>query len=121
MAALGCINEILSKSYVPREFEEFLMAVFHQLVIIMQGLTTNALDLVDPDYVERVTYFTSLFVKNHLRRVKTSPNFPVLDFLQLLFTYTFAQPQSETSGFTSCLEVSLFIMCFFIHYDFLFI
>lgn len=109
VAALGCINEILSKSYVPREFEEFLMAVFHQLVLIMQSLTQSAMVMqsADSEYIERVTFFISLFVKNHLRRVKTSPNFPVLEFLRLLFTYTFTQPATESTRFTSCLDISL--------------
>ena len=51
-------------------------------------------------YVEKFTEFLQLFVSIHLRRFEANSNFPVLEFLTLLFKYTFQQvSQSESLKF----------------------
>lgn len=42
-------------------------------------------------YLEKFTDFLRLFVSVHLRRIESSPQFPVLEFLSQLFKYTFNQ------------------------------
>ena len=42
-------------------------------------------------YVEKFTEFLRLFVSIHLRRFENNNMFPILEFLSLLFKYTFKQ------------------------------
>ena len=53
-------------------------------------------------YLDKLTDFLHSFVATHLRRFESNPNFPVLEFLSLLFKYTFLQPPSER--YFSCLD-----------------
>ncbi|KYQ91032.1 exportin 6 [Tieghemostelium lacteum] len=100
--ALMCLNEILSKNCVPKEFEEFLMRIFHQIFSLMTDIIANP-NLYNSDFLNKFTQFINLFVSNHLRRVENNPNFPISDFLSLLFQYSFLQPSSES--FLSCIEI----------------
>ncbi|PIO34203.1 hypothetical protein AB205_0085260 [Aquarana catesbeiana] len=54
-------------------------------------------------YVEKFTDFLRLFVSVHLRRIESNAQFPVVEFLALLFKYTFHQPTHE--GYLSCLDI----------------
>lgn len=42
-------------------------------------------------YVEKFTDFLRLFVSVHLRRIESNAQFPLVEFLALLFKYTFNQ------------------------------
>ena len=42
-------------------------------------------------YVDKFTDFLRLFVSIHLRRFESNTQFPVIEFLALLFRYTFRQ------------------------------
>ncbi len=42
-------------------------------------------------YVDKFTEFLHSFVRNHLRRFEGNTKFPILEFLSLLFKYTFEQ------------------------------
>lgn len=109
--AMNCINEIVAKNCVPMDFEEFLLKMFQQTFQLLQKLTKdttsqsvgNQLAELDTSYVEKFTDFLRLFVSIHLRRFESNSNFPVVEFLALLFKYTFKQPTEE--GFYNCLEV----------------
>ncbi|XP_070580061.1 exportin-6-like [Ptychodera flava] len=109
--AMCCINEIMSKNCVPTEFEEFLLRMFQQTFQLLQRLTKdttaqsvgNKLAELDENYVEKFTDFLRLFVSVHLRRFEGNAQFPVLEFLALLFKYTFKQPGYE--GFFACLDI----------------
>ncbi|KAK7112089.1 exportin-6-like [Littorina saxatilis] len=109
--SMNCINEVLSKNFVPAEFEDFLLQMFQQTFYLLQKLTKesstnssgNRLEELDEDYMERFTDFLRLFVGIHLRRFESNPNFPVLEFLELMFKYTFRQPNAE--GFFRCLDI----------------
>eukprot|EP01112_Ceratiomyxa_fruticulosa_P014450 TRINITY_DN4138_c0_g1_i2.p1 TRINITY_DN4138_c0_g1~~TRINITY_DN4138_c0_g1_i2.p1 ORF type:complete len:349 (+),score=69.49 TRINITY_DN4138_c0_g1_i2:1247-2293(+) len=71
--SLTCINEILSKNYVPRDFEDFLVTVFRHIFSLLDRLTTsskNGLENVLPAFTEKFTQFTALFVSNHFKRVE---------------------------------------------------
>lgn len=48
-------------------------------------------------YIEKFTDFLRLFVSVHLRRIETYSQFPVVEFLTLLFKYTFHQVKLQNS------------------------
>uniref|UniRef100_A0A8C7X640 Exportin 6 n=1 Tax=Oryzias sinensis TaxID=183150 RepID=A0A8C7X640_9TELE len=109
--AMTCINELVSKNCVPMDFEEYLLRMFQQTFFLLQRLTreNNAhtvkgrLQELDESYLEKFTDFLRLFVSVHLRRIESSPQFPVVEFLALLFKYTFNQPTHE--GYFACLDI----------------
>ncbi|KAK6169003.1 hypothetical protein SNE40_020137 [Patella caerulea] len=109
--AMNCINELLAKNCVPQEFEDFLVQMFQQTFSLLQKLTKdstsnssgNRLEESDESYVEKFTDFLQLFVSVHLRRFENNSKFPVLEFLSLLFKYTFRQPSHE--GYYHCLDI----------------
>ncbi|XP_063286607.1 exportin-6 isoform X3 [Pelobates fuscus] len=109
--AMSCINELMCKNCVPLEFQEYLLRVCQQTFYLLQRITreTNAhsirnrLEELDESYVEKFTDFLRLFVSVHLRRIECNAQFPVVEFLSLLFKYTFHQPTHE--GYLSCLDI----------------
>ncbi|CAL8273014.1 unnamed protein product [Lota lota] len=109
--AMTCVNELVSKNCVPLDFEEYLLRMFQQTFFLLQRLTreNNAhtvkgrLQELDECYLEKFTDFLRLFVSVHLRRIESSPQFPIVEFLALLFKYTFNQPNHE--GYFACLEI----------------
>ena len=47
--AFACINEILSKNYIPPEFEKFLIQIFKELFELLQAITSApSLENIDP-------------------------------------------------------------------------
>ena len=52
--------------------------------------------------MDKLTEFLRSFVSSHLRRFESNAQFPVIEFLALLFKYTFQQTRTES--FFSCLE-----------------
>ncbi|PIK40064.1 putative exportin-6 [Apostichopus japonicus] len=109
--AMNCINEIVGKNCVPVDFEEFLLKMFQQTFQLLQKLTKdttsqsvgNQLTELDSSYVEKFTDFLRLFVDVHLKRFESNAHFPVVEFLALLYKYTFKQPSEE--GFFNCLDI----------------
>uniref|UniRef100_A0A3P8WA05 Exportin 6 n=1 Tax=Cynoglossus semilaevis TaxID=244447 RepID=A0A3P8WA05_CYNSE len=109
--AMTCVNELVSKNCVPMDFEEYLLRMFQQTFFLLQRLTrdNNAhsvktrLQELDESYLEKFTDFLRLFVSVHLRRIESSHQFPIVEFLALLFKYTFNQPTHE--GYFSCLDI----------------
>ncbi|XP_038064327.1 exportin-6-like isoform X1 [Patiria miniata] len=109
--AMTCINEIMAKNCVPTDFEEYLLKMFQQAFQLLQRVTKdtteqsvgNKMSELDERYVEKFTEFLRLFVSIHLRRFESNSHFPVLEFLTLLFKYTFQQPCHE--GYFSCLDI----------------
>uniref|UniRef100_A0AAR2KIS4 Importin N-terminal domain-containing protein n=1 Tax=Pygocentrus nattereri TaxID=42514 RepID=A0AAR2KIS4_PYGNA len=117
--AMSCINELMCKNCVPLDFEEFLLRMFQQTFYLLQRLTNshshtnthsvkNRLQELDESYVEKFTDFLRLFVSVHLRRIESNTQFPLVEFLALLFKYTFNQPTHE--GYLACLDIwSIFL------------
>ncbi|MED6276870.1 Exportin-6 [Characodon lateralis] len=109
--AMTCVNELVSKNCVPMDFEEYLLRMFQQTFFLLQRLTreNNAhtvksrLQELDESYLEKFTDFLRLFVSVHLRRIESSPQFPIVEFLGLLFKYTFNQHTHE--GYFACLDI----------------
>lgn len=121
--AMSCINELMCKNCVPLDFEEFLLRISQQTFYLLQKLThanshsnsntnthtvKNRLQELDESYLEKFTDFLRLFVSVHLRRIESNAQFPLVEFLALLFKYTFNQPSHE--GYLACLDIwSIFL------------
>lgn len=113
--AMSCVNEMLSRSCVPRDFEEYLVQIFRQIFQILQDLTDdnpqksgNALEELDSTYREKFIDFINLFLTQHMPRVESSLSFPMHEFLEQFFRFTFMQPSLET--FQECLRTwSIFL------------
>ncbi|XP_071962753.1 exportin-6-like isoform X2 [Antedon mediterranea] len=109
--AMCCINEIMSKNCIPADFEEFLLKMFQQSFHLLQRMTKdntaqsvgNKIEELDESYVEKFTEFLRLFVSIHLRRFEGNSHFPILEFLSLLYKYTFKQANNE--GLFACLDI----------------
>lgn len=59
--------------------------------ILLVALMSCFFSLSSCSYLEKFTDFLRLFVSVHLRRIESSPQFPIVEFLALLFKYTFNQ------------------------------
>ncbi|XP_071749050.1 exportin-6-A isoform X2 [Lepeophtheirus salmonis] len=110
--AMNCINEVVYCQFVPDNYQNFFLHIFKNafslLSDLMNGDPTNGLVAFDEVYLEKFTELLRNFVHIHIRRFYSNPEFPMMDFLSLLFKYSFQQPYLE--GFFSCLEVwGLFI------------
>lgn len=119
VVAMSCINEILSKNCVPSDLEDFLLLVFQNTFYILQILTkhdvvtagtntnlvaaNNRLGGLNDSYLDKFTEFLRLFVNVHLHRFEENNHCPVLQFLALLFEYTFQQPALER--YYACLDI----------------
>ena len=107
-AAMSCFNEMLSRNCVPANFDEYLLKLFQLTVELLRRVTAVAgtanplVDLAD-GYNDKFTEFLSLFVSGHFKRVESNPSFGIDEFLQLLFRFTFLQPEPE--NFVQCLDV----------------
>jgi hypothetical protein len=109
--AMSCFNEMLSRNCVPANFDEYLLKMFQLTVELLRRVTAASgkegdknplVDLAD-GYNDKFTEFLSLFVSGHFRRVEQNPSFAIDEFLQLLFRFTFLQPEPE--NFAHCLDV----------------
>jgi hypothetical protein len=111
--AMDCVNELLVKNCVPREFDIFLMKFFEQSFALLHMLTGSAnnrqeenkkrdFSHLDDRYLSKCGDMFYWFVSSHLKRVEFNPNFPVLEFLTLFYHYTFNQP--EIDSFCVCLD-----------------
>ncbi|KAJ8284173.1 hypothetical protein COCON_G00030230 [Conger conger] len=109
--AMTCVNELVSKNCVPLEFGEYLLRMFQQTFLLLQKLTRentgysakSRLEELDESYVQKFTDFLRQFISVHLKRIESNTQFPTVDFLALLFKYTFSQPTLE--GYFSCLDI----------------
>jgi len=106
--SMGAINEIIYKNYVPQDFNDYLVIMFRNSFHLLQSLVmdqANAAKLVELDeiYIEKITEFLRLFVSIHLRRCEQNQQFPLLEFLALMFKYSFQQ--TNLQGFYACLEI----------------
>lgn len=107
--AMAAVNEIMGKNYIPLDFQDYLVSVYRGTFHILQGLVQETdgqpvgIQSLDEAFVEKITEFLNHFVSAHLRRCDNTAQFPLLDFLSLIFQYTFQQ--QNTQAFCSCLEI----------------
>ncbi|KAB0396516.1 hypothetical protein E2I00_008528, partial [Balaenoptera physalus] len=106
--AMSCINELMSKNCVPMEFEDYLLRILSTSCrksprINNAHTVKSRLEELDESCIEKFTDLLRLFVSVHLRRIESYSQFPVVEFLTVLFKYTFHQPTHE--GYFSCLDI----------------
>jgi len=109
--AMTAVNEIMAKNYVPMDFQDYLLSVYKGTLSILQGLLVETdnpsavmpLQGVDEAFLDKLTDFLKYFVSFHLKRCEGNNYFPLLEFLSLMFKYSFMQP--SIAGFSSCLEI----------------
>lgn len=104
LRALTCVNEVMAKTFVPAQFGPFLLDIFQQVFALLGNLTKagSLLGETSP-YIEKLIEFTQLFVTHHFARAETSNRFPIMEFLGLLYQFTFMQPRMH--GFLECLQI----------------
>ncbi|XP_037066677.1 exportin-6 isoform X1 [Peromyscus leucopus] len=82
----------------------YVTAYINCVVLTCPGSEVRAERCLEAEsYIEKFTDFLRLFVSVHLRRIESYSQFPVVEFLTLLFKYTFHQPTHE--GYFSCLDI----------------
>jgi len=107
--AMNCINEILSKNCISPEATDFLYQLFLNTFHLLQCLLKENSDEngqlvgLDDEYILKFTEFLRLFVGNHFSRFECHNAFPVVEFLALLFQYTFKHSSMEM--LQSCIEI----------------
>lgn len=115
-AAICCVNELIGKNQVPSSScEEFVLGLFNNVFSLLksvlhqpqdaneQHLVLARFDQLPNSYVDRLTEFLRLYVTIHLPRFERSAQFPVIDFLAVMFRYTFQQTTND--GFYNCLHI----------------
>ena len=102
---MSAVNEIIYKNYVPQDFNEYFLVMVRNCYHLLQNIVSDQTNINDLDeaYLSKITEFLRLFVSIHLARCEQNPQFPLLEFLALIFKYTFRH--KELRGFVSCLEV----------------
>ena len=103
--AMNAINEIISKNYVPIDFADHLVIMFRSCHQLLQTALSdpNKASTLDDVYLEKMTDCLRLFVSLHIGRCEHAQHFPLLEFLALIFKFTF--DQKSLRGFRSCLEI----------------
>ena len=103
--AITAVTEIIYKSYVPADLNSYLLILFKNAFHILQTLVTepSLIAALSETYIEKLTEFVRQFVASHLRRLVDHSSFPLVDFLSLLFQFTFLQKSPE--ALLACLEV----------------
>ena len=102
---MSAINEIIYKNYVPQDFNEYLVIMIRNCYHLLQNLVSDQSKISDLDdvFLDKITEFLRLFVSIHLSRCDQNPQFPLLEFLALIFKFTFQQP--SLLGYKSCLDI----------------
>jgi hypothetical protein len=105
--ALNCINELMTRNFFPPEFNEYLYLVFGHafdiLTYFSQGNAEDALQDLDEQYRIKFTDLLSALIQNHLHRIDENHSFPLHQFLDLLYHYTFNQPSITATQ--ECLSI----------------
>ncbi|RWS06375.1 exportin-6-like isoform X1 [Dinothrombium tinctorium] len=111
--AMNCINEIMSKNCISSDSTDFFYHLFQNTFHLLQTLIKedgeiSLIDNLQDDYVSKFTEFLRLFVGGHFPRYESHQSFPTVEFLALLFQFTFKQTSCER--FLASLEIwSLFV------------
>lgn len=106
--ALTAVTEIIYKSYVPADLTTYLMLLFKNSCHILQSIVTDQgspslVSRLPEAFLAKVTEFLRQFVASSLRRCGEQTTFPLLEFLGLVFQFTFLQ--QAAGGLLACLEV----------------
>ena len=88
IALPGCLASrwVQHLKAIYNQFVFFVLKVFYNVCVCVCVCVCSICS-----YLEKFTDFLRLFVSVHLRRIESSPQFPIVEFLALLFKYTFNQ------------------------------
>ena len=104
-AAAACLIELVDKLRVPRA--GYVLEVATHMLAVLRALVDDA-GARDDERSTKITEFLRVFLSRHIGRIAGSPQFPMPQFLALLFTFTFQR--STASSFVCCLDVwALFV------------
>lgn len=98
LLALGCLNELLSKNYVPLEFGDFLRVCFEHIGTLLELVAAHSADQTyvsdhdEESFADKVVQFTLAFFTNHLSRVEGADGFDTPRLLGLLYAVTYGRP-----------------------------
>ena len=104
--AMEAVNEIMAKNYIPHDFQDYLLSVYRGTLVILQGIVSGVDGggmSLEEEFLDKITDFLKYFVSTHLKRCENNAQFPLLEFLSLMFKYSFQQPSIQ--GFSSCMEI----------------
>lgn len=102
--AVGLLGDLLERNYVPSDFQAYMGVLFQQtftLLHLLTGLPPSA-DLPSA-YVAKCNHFFWQFSSNYFGRIQKSDAFPAVEFLSLVYRYTFSQ--RTVAGFVSCVDI----------------
>ena len=115
--AIGCLVELLSKRFVPRQFDQFVAlslqfasALLSKLLVSLPQQGTTLVAAIDDAFVERLIEFVRLFIETHLARLNPLANEAFLDFLNVLYRFAFSL--RSFSHLCSCLGAFAFVLEF---------
>lgn len=115
--AIGCLVELLSKRFVPRQFDQFVAlslqfasALLSKLLVSLPQQGTTLVAAIDDAFVERLIEFVRLFIETHLARLNPLANEAFLDFLNVLYRFAFSL--RSLSHLCSCLGAFAFVLEF---------
>lgn len=114
ITAMNCIDELIVRKFSPgQQGQEFLMLIFKYLYDILKYLTddidNNSIDDLDEEYVldlfvfliliswsrsyrSKFTALIATIVEHQFHQFLANEQFPTMAFLDLLYKYTFHQP-----------------------------
>ena len=125
--AVKCMTELMSRKWMSPHYNDDIRLIFRHVFELLKHLTVSSdshrddlgqvyrvgdwkacrpndnLDDLDEEFRNKLTEFLSIFVEGHIARLDATPGFPMLDFQELLFRYTFKLP--DLNGFRDCLKV----------------
>ncbi|KAJ3111216.1 Exportin-6 [Phlyctochytrium bullatum] len=107
--AMSVVNELISRNFVPEGALAFILSIARETCVLLRRFTDEGGVLaagefdLDENYQSKFTDFLNGFVSCHVHRGENIPDFPMSEFLQLFYRYTFLQPNQE--GFLQCLHV----------------
>ena len=111
--SMNCINELIAKCSTTNETNEFIYNMFQNTFHLLRKLTkmsdlnnqmnSSSFEDFDDEYISKFTEFLRYFISGHLPRFEKIPTFPIMEFLGLVFEYTFKQTNCES--FLSALEL----------------
>ena len=98
MAALACINDVLLRIVLPKQFDGFWLFMMNEIITIMRAQAQ-----LTPAFTDHLLTAVSTFVSKHLPRIETTANAAVQSFLEVFYAFTFAQ--TDADRFRGCVEV----------------
>ena len=94
-SAVGCVNELLSRNFVPKDAEGFVLSVANFMRQILARIVADP-SQVDSEYLGKFIHFTHVFLKHHLTRVEQHADFPMDQFLTDFYKFTFVQKDADS-------------------------